>query len=231
MRFAAVLLLTVLLPVAAWGGIICSPAVLGDVHVREETAGFTIDLDYPVLCRADVTRTLRDHVCTALADFKLEFPEHDRSEFRHKYEMFVRYETWTAARGRLVSVRLHTMVYTGGAHPNNWPETWVFDMATGQRLGLEDVFADPVQALTDIAPLVRADLRRTLGRMALDDMLAPGTTPTAKNYEDFVLTDQGITFLFAPYQVAPYAAGEQAVALPYKKLAPLLSTKFRKILP
>ena len=231
MRLIATLLLTLLLPVAARGGSVCSPAVLGDVHVREDTAGFTIDLDYPVLCRADVTRALRDRVCNSLSDFKLEFPEHDRTQFRHKYEMFVRYETWTAAKGRLASVKLHTMVYTGGAHPNNWPETWVFDMATGQRLGLDDVFADPAEALAEIAPLVRADLRKTLGQMALDDMLDPGTTPTPDNYADFVLSDEGVTFLFAPYQVAPYAAGEQAVTLPYAGLAHLLTPALGKILP
>lgn len=229
MRLTAVLLLTVLLPAAAWGGAVCSPAELGNVHVGEETARFVIDMDYPVLCRADATRALRDHVCKALSEFKREFQE-DESLFRHKYEMFVRYKTWTAARGRLVSVKLHTMVYTGGAHPNNWPETWIFDMDTGRRLGLGDVFADPAEALAQIAPKVREDLRTTLGEMALDIMLDPGTAPTTENYSEFVLTDQGITFLFAPYRVAPYAAGEQAVSLSYEELAPLLAPALREML-
>ncbi len=225
------LLLTLMAPVAAQAQPTrCAPVFLGDVHISEETAGFVITLAYPVLCSSDATRILRDHVTHALAEFKLEFPEHDLTEFPHKYEMIVQYKTWSAGNGRLASVKLHTMAYTGGAHPNNWPETWVFDLVTGKPLTLADLFVKTEDALIEIAPVVRTALKKTLGQMCLEDMLLPGTTPTPDNYADFVLTDQGVTFFFAPYQVAPYAAGEQAVSIPYQQLETFLSPKLKSLL-
>jgi len=173
---------------------------------------------------------LRDHVTGELAGFKLDFPDHDLTEFPHKYEMIVQYKTRTAAHGRLISVKLHTMVYSGGAHPNNWPETWVFDLTDGHRLTLAYVFGNVNEALIAIAPGVRESLRASLGEMVLDDMLLPGTMPTQENFRDFIITDTGLTFFFAPYQVAPYAAGEQAVAVPWEQCRPFLAPSFAALL-
>lgn len=200
----------------------CTPAVLDAVQIVEDTPGFAVDIDYPVLCAAPANRVIRDYVTTVLADFKKDFPEHDRSAYPHKHTMDVRYAAWTALGERVVSVKLHTTVFSGGAHPNNWPETWVFDLGDGHPLALDDIFVNVRDALAVIAPMVRETLAASLGRMNQPDMLADGTLPTAANYQDFILTDEGVAFFFAPYQVAPYAAGEQVVTLPYATLGELL---------
>ena len=204
----------------------CSPAVLGLVHLGEETTGFIVDADYPVPCAPAAARLLRDHVAEGVRAFKETDPGHDLRLFPHRYEMFVRQQTWSVAHGRLLSVRLHTMVYTGGAHPNNWPGTWLFDMADGSALTMDDVFAAPRAALRALAPRVRAELRAALGQMALDDMLLPGSEPTPENYANFTMDDASLTFCFAPYQVGPYAAGEQQVRLPLADLREWLAPSF-----
>lgn len=209
---------------------LCEPIVASDVHIAEETAGFTIDIRYPVLCSRGATRTLRDHVTRTLADFKQDFPEHDLSEFRHKHEMIMEYAVWPTAGNRLTSVKLHTMVYTGGAHPNNWPETWVFDMAEGHAIDLDDIFRNRRDGLIAVAPMVREVLTRSLERMYLPDMLEPGTEPTAQNYRNFIVTDEGITFFFPPYQVAPYAAGQQVVTIPWPDIETLVRPSFMQLL-
>jgi len=219
------LLLISLLPLPAAAGTdaaFCSPGVLGEIRQAETTRAFHVDVAYPVPCAPDAARTLRDHVADTVRDFKETDPEHDLAFFPHPYELIVQYETASAAHGRLLSVRLHTMAYTGGAHPNNWPDTWVFDLADGRALTLDDLFPARDGALRLLAPYVRTQLRNALDQMALDDMLLPGTEPTPDNYARFTLTGQGLTFLFPPYQVAPYAAGEQHVTIPMDRLAPLL---------
>jgi len=222
---ATLLLLSLLLPLARTAGAdasFCAPGVVGEVHQVEMTKAFHVDVAYPVPCSPEAAHTLRDHAASAVRAFKETDPEHDAPFFPHPYELIIQYETTAAAHGRLLSVRLHTMAYTGGAHPNNWPDAWVFDLADGRALTLDDVFPAPGGALRALTPYVRATLRATLDQMALDDMLLPGTEPTAENYARFLLTGQGLTFLFAPYQVAPYAAGEQRVTIPMDRLAPLL---------
>jgi len=209
---------------------ICTPIFLDDIQIEEETAGYIIGINYPVLCSADATRTIRDHVTRSLSDFKKDFPEHDLRDYPVKHEMIVEHAIWPAGNGRLASVKLQVMVYTGGAHPNHWPVTWVFDMTDGEALDLDDIFINEQDALIEIAPMVREVLIAKLGQMYLPDMLDDGTTPVVSNYDDFILNDEGIVFYFAPYQVAPYAAGQQMVTIPYGDVKELLTAEIKEII-
>jgi hypothetical protein len=201
----------------------CSPPVLGSVAIREQTPGFKVDAEYPVLCRAEPTRAVRDYVSGAVREFKMTDPAHDLRQFPHPYELLTRYAVWPAQDGRFVSVKLHVMAYTGGAHPNNWPMTWVFDMTDGREISLDHLFPDQEAALIKVSDLCREVLSRSLGGMLVPDMLDAGLRPEADNFRRFVLTDEGVAFFFGPYQVAPYAAGEQVVTIPYDSLGGFLA--------
>jgi hypothetical protein len=54
-------------------------------------------------------------------------------------------------------------------------------------------------------------------------MLDQGVQPMEDNFKRFILTGEGVAFFFAPYQVAPYAAGEQVVTIPYADLGGLIA--------
>lgn len=209
---------------------VCAPIVYDAIQINEETAGYSISIEYPVLCDPDASRTIRDHVTRLLSDFKKDFPGNDLRDYPVKHDMHITYAVWPAARERLASVKLGVSVFTGGAHPNHWPVTWIFDMADGETLGLDDVFINRKDALIEIAPMVRKVLIASLGDMYAADMLADGTTPVAGNYDDFILNDEGVVFFFAPYQVAPYAAGEQVVTIPYARLAKFMKPEFKAML-
>ncbi|MEZ7196836.1 DUF3298 and DUF4163 domain-containing protein [Pseudodesulfovibrio karagichevae] len=201
----------------------CDPPVLGAVTITERTAGFKVDAEYPVLCRAEPTRAVRDYVSATIHEFKKTDPDHDLRRFPHPYELITRYAVWPAPGGRFVSVKLHVMAYTGGAHPNNWPMTWVFDMQDGREITLDRLFPDRKAALARVSGLCREVLSQSLGGMLVPDMLDAGLTPTADNFSRFILTNEGVAFFFGPYQVAPYAAGEQVVTIPYDNLGGLIA--------
>lgn len=220
------LLITILLllgPSAARAMPPCSPPVLGSTTIEERTAGFKVDAEYPVLCRAEPSLAIRDFVSNTLFGFKKVDPAHDLSRFPHPYELITRYAVWTEPGGRFVSVKLHVMVYTGGAHPNNWPMTWVFDMNDGTEITLDRLFPDIETALDKISAICRDVLSRSLGDMLVPDMLDQGVQPMEDNFKRFILTGEGVAFFFAPYQVAPYAAGEQVVTIPYADLGGLIA--------
>lgn len=208
----------------------CVPPVLGQVHIVEETAGFSVDIEYPALCSLAATRIIRDHVTRLLADFKLVFPEHDLTEYRYKHELTVDFSVWITDNRRLASVKLDVNHFTGGAHPNHYPETMIFDLTNGKLLQIGDIFTSPEVALLKLAPSIRTTLNTSLGDMTLPDMVESGTTATLQNYEDFILYKEGMAFFFAPYQVGPYAAGEQVVTVPWERLDPLLKENFRNLM-
>lgn len=206
--------------------VICAPALLGQLAIDEETDGFSIHIKYPVLCAPESTMAIRNHVTRALADFKADFPEHDLSDYRHKHEMMTEFAIWEAGDGRYASVKLQVMIYTGGAHPNHWPVTWVFDLETDTSLALDDIFSDVKVTLAAIAPMVRTALLQSLGNMAHPGMLDDGTRPVMGNYDGFIINDEGIAFFFAPYRVAPYAAGQQVVTIPWTAIQSHLKPEF-----
>ncbi|BCS87907.1 DUF3298 and DUF4163 domain-containing protein [Pseudodesulfovibrio sediminis] len=208
----------------------CTPLVLSSVTIREETLGFTVDAEYPVLCVPEANRTIRDWVGFCLFDFKKLDPEHDLSDFPHKYSLHMHYAVWPSQGHRFVSVKLSVAVYTGGAHSNHWPKTWVFDRENGHVIELGDVFTDLESGLNTVSRLVRPPLVSALGDMYLEDMLQPGIEPMEDNFRNFIFTEDGMTFFFMPYQVAPFAAGEQIVTIPYENIDNLFNAETRHAL-
>ena len=82
----------------------------------------------------------------------------------------------------------------------------------------------------DLPPADRADIVKNAGRM-IDD----GTGPEPDNFEQFepVLAPDGriaaLRFVFAPYQVGPYADGTQTVDIPADVLLPKVAPAYRNL--
>jgi hypothetical protein len=112
-----------------------------------------------------------------------------------------------------------TSSYMGGAHGLQVTKTFSFDKQ-GKLITLEDVFTDDVQGLK----LVSDNVQKQLDGLQLSDAawIKEGAGPTKENYQNFYITDNGLTVIFDPYQVAAYAAGTQTVQVPtavFKKFA------------
>jgi len=227
--FSVAIMLILFTPALLAAGSKCTPLVLSKIHVAEETAGFIVNIHYPVLCADRANHTIRNWVGHRLFDFKKFDPDHDLSDFPHKYEMVMNYSVWPAASGRLASVKLDVEVYTGGAHPNHWPMTWIFDMSDGDTLTLEELFTDVDTTLPTLSAICRAVLSRKYGS-DIRDMIFPGTEPLEENFSRFILNDEGVAFIFPHYQVAPYAFGEQVVTIPYAHITKYFTPEVNQML-
>lgn len=106
--------------------------------------------------------------------------------------------------------------YTGGAHGNQITYCEVFRKSDGKHLTLDMLFdtADYQEMLTGkLAVLAEenaaeGDYYENAGVLAVETF-----DPTA-----FYLSDEGMTFVYIPYSLAPYAAGTQFLTLPYAEL-------------
>ncbi len=111
--------------------------------------------------------------------------------------------------------------YTGGAHDLEATKTFSFS-STGQQVMLGSLFTNDTAGLKTIAPYVRAQLAKVPG--ADQSMISDGTVPTADNYQSFTVADDSVTFIFDPYQVAPYSSGIQTVTVPVSAFKSIAST-------
>jgi len=125
---------------------------------------------------------------------------------------------------RAASFRLQANGFlSGAAHGFTRFRTLTYDLTTGRRLGLGDLFRSGVDYLGWLSheSLVQLQARPDI----YDPQTGPaGLTPTEEHFNHFVLTPAGLDIVFDEYQVGPYAIGTPHVTFPYAQLRPLLAT-------
>jgi hypothetical protein len=142
---------------------------------------------------------------------------------------------------RLASFSLFWTDDTNHHDPDNPPleqiETITFDLGTGARLGLADLFSDQSTALEILSTRSRDLLRDELGTFYDPDVVAQGTqidfddgsgTGTTirdgHNFDYWVLTAGGLEITFQEGQVGPVEAGKPSVVIPWSDLRAVLDT-------
>lgn len=109
--------------------------------------------------------------------------------------------------------------YTGGAHGAPFKEYFVFDRATGNRLGLSDLVdnsQEELQALAGAAFRALAEERNFAFESPED--LEHTVSDDVSFDSDFYLSEEGIVFYYPPYAIAPYSEGFPEAVVPYGAL-------------
>ncbi len=186
--------------------------------------------------RADAAAvsSMRDFVASTIDRFKTD------GNFAHLTPEDVKMRGFDGGRAEtlqivyLMSSSARTVSYiftvyedTGGAHGNTFFHTFTFDSSTGAPLALADLFIPGADYLGTLSSLARAKLPAIIGDGADAQMLDNGTAPDAKNFENFFLDNGNLDILFAPYAVAPYAAGPQTLPVPLADLSRILKPEYR----
>jgi hypothetical protein len=122
----------------------------------------------------------------------------------------------------LITLQERSYSYTGGAHGMYGTNLMNYDINAHRRLQLGDIITDGMRNhLTDIAEKI---FRR-------DEKLSP-TASLGDNYffkdnkftlpDNFLITPTGLRFVYHPYEIKPYAAGETELFIPYTTIRGLL---------
>lgn len=122
--------------------------------------------------------------------------------------------------GQIVSVRVDNISYTGGAHPNRYVVSYLFDLEAGQ-------FIDPLQLADDPETLRTGAAARLLEKAeehpAFDSFWQDYPDLVARWNEGTVLFDgAGMKVIYSPYEIAPYGMGDVELSLDWEELEPLL---------
>ena len=122
----------------------------------------------------------------------------------------------------LWSYAMDVYEYTGGAHGNRYLLIQNYDLETGDMVNEQDLFIDdyyePLKILllnALIAQTDNAESKRDLRRMGYS---VADVVPN----ENFYVTQEGITYVYNPYEIAPYAMGCIEIFLPWETVRPLI---------
>jgi hypothetical protein len=213
----------------------------GDRQHKEDTDYYTVQINYPdktplatrgkwgseTRAEATIANTLTD----LINQFKqagnvdsLSQEEKDRlNQSGLKYSLNVGYHAYSS--GSFVSYEFDIFMDTGGAHPNNFYKTLVFDM-NGNTVLLGDLFtagSNYLDRLSEAAKTqVTAQLKQRAGASAAESIIADGLAPKEENFTSFVVDSDRIRILIPPYQAAAYAAGSFEVQVPLIDLKDIL---------
>lgn len=142
----------------------------------------------------------------------------------YSYEMRLKTGVTYSHDGEIANYRSEETTYRGGAHEYNY-ETWLtFNTATGDLMALEDLIATNKLRITDAdgqTGQTTPDLA-LIKKLLLDKLLARYDVSTLEGLEEkgvlrwaeiyipanFMITDEGIRFLYNPYEIAPWSHGK-----------------------
>ena len=128
-------------------------------------------------------------------------------------------------RGGIINATANYYVDMGGAHPSQWGRWLNFDFMTGKLLGKEDVFhADTQKDIENLLLqkliLQQAEVHPDEEVKTLEDLQKLGLLQMTNMYipDNFLLSKSAMLFLYNRYDIAPYAAGEIVIEVPYEEI-------------
>ena len=123
--------------------------------------------------------------------------------------------------GEVVSVRLDSASYTGGAHPNAYTSSYLFDLRTGQFIDATQLAEDPEAFRTGAAALLKKKA----------DAIQENRGNYWPDYEEILsrwneaavlFDEEGLLELVSAYDLGPYAMGPVELRLDCDELADLI---------
>lgn len=110
--------------------------------------------------------------------------------------------------------------YNGGAIHHQWGEVaYVFSLSTGMQISQEDILDDNGEHRDMVARKLYSLLKKYLNE---EDDSEQADVSMMLN-DNFYFTDKELVYMYVPYEVAYYAAGEPKLSLPKKWLKPYLN--------
>lgn len=125
--------------------------------------------------------------------------------------------------GSFLSYQFKVYSYMGGAHGNTVTANRVFDMSSQNTVTLSNLFNE--ESLSVVADNLRQALAIQNDCQTVDELIQSGIFFSAGEIEpndNFLLDNKGLTWIYDPYEIAPYAYGPVTVSLSWNQLVDLI---------
>ena len=123
----------------------------------------------------------------------------------------------------ILTVEEFSYAFTGGAHGNYGTGYYNFNTKTGQSLGLGDILVTNYQER--LKGIVEPIFRKAYLEEGMKNYSEAGFYFEEDEFvltDNFAITKDGLKFLYNPYEIGPYAMGQQEIIIPYNSLKTLI---------
>lgn len=182
-------------------------------HILFDEAAGAVDV--PAACRKWVEATRSDYT-SEIEELTEGYGADDSWRFDFSFELQSRFGAACASR-HLQTYSSDYSEYTGGAHGLRAVTFDVYDLTTGALVPEQDLFADGSE--DGLSELLFLSLEAYLEREGseLDVMLSmPGPNG------NFSVSEEGVTWCYNPYEIAPYSMGCIELTVRWADLKPYL---------
>ncbi len=158
-----------------------------------------------------------DRFVTNYQNFKNDFPD-DTIPWTEERRMEVASDT-----NNVLGLEFSVTSYTGGAHPMSVTDYSNYDLIDGHRLALGDLFIAGYES--ELNKQAEPYFRKARDIAPTDSLAAAGfwfSDGTFEVNDNFLISADGLTFTFNPYEVAPYAMGPTTFTVPYSALTGII---------
>lgn len=179
--------------------------------INQTDKGHQITAIYPIAQSSAITAYFRTFVEDSITQFKEDTAWTEGMDNAESQDtaLDIAYERQKTAT--VDNYVFHSNSYAGGAHGLQSTKTFAFT-EEGKPVGITELFTNGKDGLKTVAPYVQKELLKF--DYTEREWVEEGAKADEINYQNFIVTESGITFIFDPYQVAYYAAGEQRITVP-----------------
>ena len=189
---------------------------------------YLIDVSYPQFQSAtaggldeSINKIIYEQkVLSIIDDFKDEISSYHDEDFSFNYFLAIDYSV-VMYDEKGISVCLDIYPYLGGAHGMLYFETINFDLEKKSLIEMGELFVAGYDYLSIISEYCRENLTKQMNDSGFEpdkQWLEDGTDPDyIDNFTNFLVTPSELIIKFPAYQVAPYAAGDFTVNIPYEE--------------
>lgn len=128
----------------------------------------------------------------------------------------------------LLTIKVDTYTYTGGAHGLAYTRFLNFDKQLGEEVDAVDFFTD-IQELTNLAEIHFRKMQNLPLESGINDTGFMFEGDQFYLPQNMGFTKSGLELIYNTYEVASYADGEINISLTWKEIEHLLKTNFRPV--
>lgn len=196
-------------------------------YEKEENKNYIVEINYPNVKSKQLIAYSDNYIKSKEKEFKDKIPMEDdinssKYEFKSDYEI--------TENNNIVALHLNVNEYTGGAHYVRYDKSYYYNKDSDEIVSLED-FLENDKSLDKLANLSYYYVMKYSDDNNLDfdkKWVKDGLSCDLNNFEHFNFIDDGLEFIFPPYQVAYYSAGDIKIVIPYNELNGIIKSEYLK---
>lgn len=175
---------------------------------------------------ADLVTATGDKLLDSVRD------EADKMEPDFSYKIdyeFIRKFGPVYANDKVITMSFNSYSYTGGAHGNSSDLGQSFLIADGMMITYGNLFTASSEA--KVMDLIRKGLEEQYFGKSLDSQLLIQQSELEFPANAPMIEEDGVTFRYQQYEIAPYSAGMPECTLSWAELAPYLTHLAKSLVP